>query len=178
VSEPVREIGGQDLGPRVREAWLIRHGMWILLSLIVVIFAAAAVTPYHGVVTAPVRFAAAGAVTAPAGGRVHLLVREGEVVRDQQPIAVVEAHAAASRSTVVFVPRGSAASIRRGDQATVELADGRRLPAVIEEILPAEGERLPLRVRLERPAAGAVQGTLAIRLAATPLIHQLSRSPH
>jgi hypothetical protein len=174
----VTEIGGQELGPRVRESWLIRYGMWILLAAVATLFAAAAFIPYgSAVTTAPVRFAPAGALAAPAAGRVHLLVREGELVREHQPLATFEADAAAARTAIAVVPVGDAMKVHAGHPATLLLQDGRRLPATIVAVLPPRKEGVPVRVRLDAQPPGLLQGTLSIPVSPSPLITRLLRSP-
>jgi len=177
MNAPVTEIGGQELGPRVREAWLIRYGMWVMLAVMAALFGAAALTPYGGgVTTAPVQFAPADALAAPAAGRVHLLVREGDLVQEHQPIAAVNGGDAGVRTAVVMIPANEAAKIHPGHPATLLLGDDRRMAATVVAVRAAQNDRVPLVVRLDAQTPALLRGTLSISIPPTPLIKRLLRS--
>lgn len=163
-----------ELGPREQPAWIVRHGIWTMLGCFVALFAAAEVIPFANVVTAPVHFDSGTSLEAASGGRIHLLVRDGQIVSAGQSIAVLDRPQPVT-TAVIFVPRSAATSIRPPQAAIVE-AGGRRVAATITAVLPGEGDRVPLRVAVSAALPPDARGTVSIRLERSHLLPQLLKS--
>jgi hypothetical protein len=163
-----------ELGPREQPAWIVRYGIWTLLGCFVALFAAAEVIPFANVVTAPVHFDSRTSLVAAGGGRIHLLVRDGEIVAAGQGIAMLDRPQPVT-TAVIFVTRGAASSIRPPQAAIVEIG-GRRLAATVTAVLPGEGGRVRLRVAVSSPLPAGAVGTVSIRLERSHLLPQLLKS--
>ena len=163
-----------ELGPREQPVWIIRYGIWTILGGFVALFAAAEAIPFANVVTAPVRFDSRMSLEAAAGGHIHLLVREGEIVSAGQRIAVLDRSQPVT-TAVILVTRSAASSIRPPQAAIVEVG-GRRIAATITAVLPGEGELVPVRVAVSSALPPDVRGTVSIRLERSHLLPQLLKS--
>ncbi|HEX7680061.1 MAG TPA: hypothetical protein VF713_18165 [Thermoanaerobaculia bacterium] len=163
-----------ELGPREQPAWIVRYGIWALLGCFVALFAAAEVIPFANVVTAPVHFDSGTSLASAGGGRIHLLVRDGEIVSAGQRIAVLDRSQPVT-TAVILVTRSAALSIRPPQAAIVETG-GRRIAATITAVLPAEGDRVPLRVAVSSPLPPGARGTVSIVLERSHLLPQLLKS--
>jgi len=159
----------QSLAPRSKPPLLVRYGIWLLLALTALLFAAAETIPSRTRITAAVRLQGTRELRAGGAGRVHLLVNEGAMVGEHQPVAVVE-----SSRTYVVASREIAAKIHVPQPATIVVASARH-PVVIERVFPGDGDTLLLQINGTSLPANA-PATLEIAVSDPHLARQIVKS--
>jgi hypothetical protein len=161
-----------ELGPKARAHPFVRFGLAGVLLLVVTLLAAAAMTPYHNVSSAPF-YPSDLHPRASTAGRVHLKVHDGDLVRAGQELAEVEPLGEEIAGTITLPP-DAVAAMKPPCAAFLSVND-RKVAVTITSVSPAAGGSLDVRLLVKGGLPPSARTTLSIPGPKIPLLRQLLR---
>jgi hypothetical protein len=144
-----------------------------MLLVVAALFAFAATTPYRTTNSAAFH-SASPQLHASVSGRVHLAVKDGELVRAGQEIATVEPGGGEIAGTVALSGE-TIGALRPPCPATLILDSGRHVPVTIASVSPAVDGTAEVHLIAQGELPPHTRATLSVPGPEIPLLRQLLR---
>jgi hypothetical protein len=152
------------LGPRAQPPFMVRFGIWMVLTILGAVAAIGSLISYKDHAQASVQFAASLPVRSEAGpGRIRFQIRDGNAIVTNEIIARVEPPDRGMVVALAHIPSPLSSTIHPGDSLSCDIDDGqgivRRRFARVDAVTTAASDETTVRLLLPGPP---VKGTLHV----------------